>query len=205
MSNQIDLQGNVNDIYFTNPDSIKYVNKGLSIYNHGSGNQIVINENVIFDSFNIRVNCNNSKIYIGSGCELTGTVIMKLTDNNQLNIGENTSVGGANFICGEGKSITIGKDCMIAWGIEFRNTDSHAIFDLDTKQRINQADDIIIGNHVWIGAHSTILKGSNIKNGSIIAIKSLVSSYFENENIIIGGIPAKELKRNIYWERPLLG
>ena len=79
------------------------------------------------------------------------------------------------------------------------------VFDLDTKQRINQADDIIIGNHVWIGAHSTILKGSNIKNGSIIAIKSLVSSYFENENIIIGGIPAKELKRNIYWERPLLG
>lgn len=94
MNNQLDLQGNVTDILFVEKSTINYVNKGLSIHNHGSNNQIHIGRNVTFANFNIRINCNDSKIFIGDDCRLTGTVIMKLADKNQLSIGNGTSIGG---------------------------------------------------------------------------------------------------------------
>mgnify|MGYP003600168798 CR=1 FL=1 len=204
MNRNIEIKGNVDDIFFLEYESVITGKGGLSIHNSGTDNKLEIGRNVVFDNFNIRLSC-NTKIVIGDNCRLTGTVIMKITDNNTLIIGNNTTVGGANFICGEGSSIVIGNDCMIAWGIEFRTTDSHGIFDLDSKERVNIARDIVLDDLVWVGAHSTVIKGARIARGSVIAIKSVVSSSFDKENIIVGGIPAKIIKENIYWERKLLG
>lgn len=205
MKKNVEIKGCIDDVVFLDYQSLKTVRDGLTIHNNGIGNRIEVGRDVIFDNFNIRINCNNSKVIIGDNCRLTGAVVMKITDNNNLNIGDGTTVGGANFICGEGSSINIGNDCMIAWGIEFRTTDSHGIFDLDSKERVNKAKDIVIDDHVWIGAHSTVIKGSRVGKGSVIAIKSVVSSSFDRENVIIGGVPAKIIKENIYWERKLLG
>lgn len=199
------LIGSTEDISFVDASSVTCVNKGLNIRNNGHGNKIVVGKGVVFNGFSIQIDCNNSTVIIGDECRLTGTVIMKLSDDNHLTIGAKTSIGGASFICCESSHISIGDDCMIAWGIEFRTTDSHAIFDRDTNQRINNAQNIIIGNHVWVGAHTTILKGTKIQDGSVVAIRSLVNKEFVNQNVVIGGVPAKEIKSNIRWERPLLG
>ena len=80
--------------------------------------------------------------------------------------------------------------------IELRTGDSHSIIDNDTKKRINYAQDIIVGNHVWIGKHSIILKGVTIGNNSIVGTRSLVTKSVPN-NSIVAGIPAKILKDNV--------
>lgn len=201
----MDIKGDKAAVIFEDVDSIKFVNNGLSIHNNGKNNHIYIGKNIVFNNFNIRVDANDCIISLGDMCRLTGTVIMKLINGNQLTIGDRTSIEGANFICGEGRKIEIGKNCMIAWGIEFRTTDSHGIFDLSTNERLNKGGDIIIEDDVWVGAHASILKGALIKSGSVVSIKSLVTSKFADTNIVIGGIPAKVLKRNIYWKRALLG
>lgn len=205
MLNKVVYVNGEESVLFHDIETVKFINNGLVVDCKGLNNKIIFGKNVRINNLKININSNNNIIYIEDGVTISGNIIMKITDGNRLSVGKNTSIGGASFICGEGKSISIGDNCMIAWGIEFRNTDSHAIFDLDSKERVNLAEDIIIKNNVWIGAHSTILKGVIISDGSIVSIKSLVTKKFMDTNIIIGGVPAKVIKRNVYWERPLLG
>lgn len=89
---------------------------------------------------------------------------------------------------------------MFSSAIELRTGDSHSIIDNETKKRINLAQNILIENHVWIGAHSIILKGVNIKSNTIIRTNSLVTKSIPS-NCIAAGIPAKIIKNNIDWIR----
>lgn len=202
---EITILGNRDNINFENLDSIRLIGNGLRITNNGVKNIIKISKNVVFNGFFIEINANNCVVEIGENCNISGKLIMKIVDGNSFKVGKNTSIGGANFICGEGTEINIGENCMLAWRLEFRTTDSHGIYSLKTNNRINPAENITVGNNVWIGAHSTILKGAHVSQGSIVAIKSLVNKKFSEKNVILGGVPAKVIKEDVYWERPLLG
>lgn len=114
-----------------------------------------------------------------------------------------TSIGRALIVSYEPNIIEIGSNCMISYEVEIRNTDSHAIFSLDTKERVNYGKDVKIGNNVWIGAYSKILKGSIIEANSVIGMCSLVCSYIP-ENCIAVGSPAKVIKENVYWDQKLI-
>jgi acetyltransferase-like isoleucine patch superfamily enzyme len=46
-----------------------------------------------------------------------------------------------------------------------------------------------------------LLKGSFIKDNSIIATGSVVTKAFEESNVIIAGSPAKIVKENVSWVR----
>jgi acetyltransferase-like isoleucine patch superfamily enzyme len=56
---------------------------------------------------------------------------------------------------------------------------------------------IVIGDDVWLGAHSVITAGTNIANGVIVAAGAVVTRSITQEGVIVGGIPAK-----IIGERP---
>lgn len=171
----------------------------------GENNIIFFGRNVFFDNLTININSSYNKIIICNGVRLSGNIIMKISDNNKLFINKNTSIGGANFIIGESSSVFIGHNCMISWGIEFRTTDSHAIYDISSKKRINCAKDIIINNNVWISAKSSLLKGSYVNTGSVVGYGSVVKRKFIEKNIIIAGNPARKVKENIFWDPKLLG
>lgn len=170
----------------------------------GNNNLIYIGENCKATNFSLELSSSFNKVYICNNVKISGKVIMKI-HNNKLIIGSNTSIGNANFIIGEGTNIYIGKNCMIAWGIEFRTTDSHAIFDINSHNRVNYAKSIFIGNHVWVAAKATLLGGTYISTGSIVGYGSVVKKKFIDKNIIIAGNPAYVIKHNIYWDRTLLG
>lgn len=53
---------------------------------------------------------------------------------------------------------------------------------------------IIVKNHVWIGAKSTILKGTKIADGSVIGAGSLGTGLLSDEKSIYAGQPAKLIK-----------
>ena len=59
--------------------------------------------------------------------------------------------------------------------------------------------DIKIGNHVWIGANVTILKGVSIGDGSIVAAGSVVTKSIP-EACLAAGVPAKVIKENVQWK-----
>ncbi|WP_454738212.1 acyltransferase [Cupriavidus necator] len=171
----------------------------------GNENRIKISSGATLVNVRIQVLSSGNIIEIGPNCRLTASVIMKLVDGNKLTIGAGTTIGGCNFICGEGTAVSIGNDCMLAWNLEIRTTDSHAIIEASTGERINPAADIVIDDHVWIGAHATILKGAHIARDSVVSIRSVVTGKFEEPGIILGGAPARQLRSGITWQRPLLG
>lgn len=129
-----------------------------------------------------------SKIGIGAKLLVEGT----------LHFGNNISItGDALIICA--KKITFGDDVMVAWKSAIMDTDQHAIYDKAHNQ-INHDQEITIGNNVWIGSQSLILKGANIKDGCIIGANTTITKSFSESKSVIAGTPARVIKSEVTWQ-----
>lgn len=89
---------------------------------------------------------------------------------------------------------------MLSRGISIRNHDSHHIFDMKLGTRLNYNKAINIGDRVWIGRDVKLMKGFAIGRDSVVGAGSVTSSVFPS-NIIIGGNPARIIKKDIVWRR----
>jgi carbonic anhydrase/acetyltransferase-like protein (isoleucine patch superfamily) len=133
------------------------------------------------------------KATIGHGSKLSvGT-------HGHLIFGNNFVITAESSIVANQKIVEFGDDCLVSWDTLIMDTDFHQVLN-EEKVQVNRPQDIKIGNHVWIGCRSLILKGSNIPNDSIIAANSVVNKVLNGENKIFGGQPAKEIsKEKITW------
>ena len=148
------------------------------------------------------LNCcmDNSVILIGENLHISEylNILMGSThpnigkmDNIKFEIGENSSIESASVrISNSNSQIIIGENCMISCNVTIWNTDGHPIFSQETGNIINFAKTLEIGNHCWIGGHSTILKNTKIAPNSIIGWGAVVRGKFEEEGSIIVGNPA---------------
>ena len=135
----------------------------------------------------------NGYTWIGVGCRLN------VYEGAELNLGSNLKITGrTTIICH--KNITIGEDCLFSWDIQIMDTDFHKIFDENDIQT-NFDKGIVIGNHVWIGARSTVLKGSHIPSNCVVAAGSLFSGCKTEENCIYAGQGKniEVVKYNVKW------
>lgn len=132
----------------------------------------------------------NGKCSIGSGSKIS-------INGGQLEMGDRFHItADSTIICY--KKIVFGDNCIISWDNLFMDTDIHIIRNL-AGNIINEEKPIIIGNNVWIGCRCTILKGTVIGNNVIVAANSCVHSIIEGTCQLVGGQPAKVLKKNITW------
>ncbi len=173
---------------------------------------------VVFD-----IKGNHNTVELGEGCTLNHVTIYMRGDHHHLQIGKNVrfhhgghiwfedregrlSIGDKTSfedvhlaITEPGSKITIGEKCLFAYDIDVRTGDSHSILNAKTGERLNYAQDVAIGDHVWVAAHSLIMKGVRIQQGSVVAGGAVVTKPFEQKGIVIGGNPAKQIKENIAW------
>ena len=139
------------------------------------------------------IRCDGS-IFINGDISIGGNTRIHIEKNAIANFGCNTSINNDSLILIRNK-LEIGNNVAISWSCRIYDTDFHQI----ENSKINE--EVIIGNNVWIGSGVTILKGSKIPNGCVIACNSVINEKFTEENCLIGGIPAKILKKNIKWRR----
>lgn len=142
---------------------------------------------------------NNNFIKIGQGCnfKVRNTVYFQ-GDNNVVTIGHNVTFdGNILIVVGEGTNVNIGSDCIFADNVHIRTTDQHSIFN-ENGERINPAKGVYIGNHVWLGKDAIVMKGTNIGDGAIVGMDSMVTRDVP-ECCIAVGKPAKVIKENVYW------
>ncbi len=114
-------------------------------------------------------------------------------------IGDNFQ-SNTNFILNASKCIEIGKDSLIAWNVTILDGDGHFITNENNEEILNYPKEIYIGNHNWIASGGTILKGSILADNIIVSANAVISGKFETPNIIIGGVPAKVIKKDIAWK-----
>lgn len=94
------------------------------------------------------------------------------------------------------RRISIGQDCLLGWKCTIIDGDGHSIVWRGNKQE--KSEDIIIGDHIWLASHVSVLKGSEIKNDTVVAFGGLVSHKYVEGNVLLGG-NNQVLKREISW------
>ncbi|MBI0535080.1 acyltransferase [Roseomonas sp. KE2513] len=100
-----------------------------------------------------------------------------------INSGVNISISG---------SLTIGHDVAIAENVTIWDADGHEI-----QGRAAGPQPVNIGNHVWIGLNTTILKGVTIGDGAVIAAGALVNRDIP-AGMLAAGVPARPI-RQVIW------
>lgn len=128
------------------------------------------------------------------GCNQRCTIFVD--KNAILQIGDHVGISQTAIICHQ--KITIGNHVKIGGGVCIYDTDFHS---LDTKLRMNEQTDlknkekkeVVIEDHVFIGAHSLILKGVIIGENSVIGAGSVVTKSVP-PNQIWAGNPAKFIR-----------
>lgn len=101
---------------------------------------------------------------------------------------------GMKIICHN--EITIGDDCLFGWNCTLLDSDGHTMT-IDGKT--NMAKPITVGNKVWLGAETVVLKGSTIGNNSVIGYRSVICGEYSPCSIVTG-LKSKTIKQgNIQW------
>ena len=108
--------------------------------------------------------------------------------------------------------LIIGRFCSVACGAKFLFTSANHTFKSlstypfpiffeewnldknDVKSAWDNKGDIVIGNDVWIGYEAVILSGVHIGDGAIIGTRAVVTRDIPPYTVV-GGIPAKEIKK----------
>jgi acetyltransferase-like isoleucine patch superfamily enzyme len=136
--------------------------------------------------------CNNTKLIFGNKVMLYDKVNFYLDQPGaEIIVGDRTYINRRTEIMSKA-SVTIGKDCAISWDVVISDTDYHQIVGTSATKPI------VIGDEVWIGCKSTILKGVKIGKGAIVAAGSVVTRDVEAYTLV-GGIPAKVIKGDVRW------
>lgn len=174
--------------------------QNVKIIDRGHNNVVQIDKSCQIVDLKITLNGSNNKIEIKDGCFMNGTnIIYVIGDGNNLVIGKNCSFSGDFHIIPEnGHNITIGDDCLFAVSSYIRTSDGHPIYN-EEGMRINAPKDVVIGNHVWVGQRSAIVKGSHIGNGCVVGMMSMANKSYP-ANTVIAGIPAKVIREKIRWD-----
>ncbi len=111
------------------------------------------------------------EIYIGNDCGLSGTVISA------------------------SKSIILGERVLCGANVTMTDNDRHPLKSQDRREgKITESKPIKIGNDVFIGMNSIILKGVEIGDNAVIAANSVVTKNIPS-NMLFAGNPAKPIKK----------
>jgi acetyltransferase-like isoleucine patch superfamily enzyme len=140
-----------------------------------------------------------SKITVGNECEFLSRpnsnliginhpcIISTLTPSAVIEIGNNCGFSG----------VVIGAFKMIKIGNNFRCGANALITDSDwhpDDPRSGNPKDVIIGDNVWLGLNTTVLKGVSIGENSVIGAESVVTRDIPS-NVIAAGNPCRVIKK----------
>ena len=91
----------------------------------------------------------------------------------------------------------LGNGLLISRNVTIFDSDFHTILDKDGNQ-INTIKNIEIGDHVWVGVNATLLRGTKIGKGAVIAAGAVVGGKIK-EGTMAAGNPARSYSE-IQWE-----
>ena len=133
------------------------------------------------------------EIKIHDNVKIDSGVRLLVSNNSKLVLQDFTKLG-KNTIINAGANIVLGKKCLVSANCIIQSS-SHIFNKREFIQDLGHTNaSIIIDDDVWIGANSIILKGINLKKGTIIGALSKIN-FDTNAYTIYSGNPAVEIKK----------
>jgi acetyltransferase-like isoleucine patch superfamily enzyme len=160
---------------------------GIEYGKNLTGNSCVIkNEGKIMIGDNVCLNSNPDG-------ESYKTGLVTFLESSLIRIGNNCWLNGTMIYARS--EVIIGDNCMFGHGVIILDNNSHNISIDQVKRRCNEITSrpIVLGNNVWVGRQSIILKNVNIGDNSIIAAGFVVTKNVPS-NQLFGGNPASFIK-----------
>ena len=197
----------------------------LAIVDRGQGNCAEVDPAVMErGTGTITLLGNRNLVRIGAGCVLSKANIL-LGDESTFEAGRDCRLAAIEVVAHrrglvvigaeskftwhtrlylhEPSRLTIGRSCLIASDTLLMTSDMHSILDRKTGARINPAQDITLGDQVWLAAQAVVMKGASIGDGSIVGFGSIVSSAIP-AHVLCAGRPARLIRENVRWDAKLL-
>lgn len=113
----------------------------------------------------------------------------KVNDPWKIKIGDRTTINENCYLDGRG-GLVIGNDTSISFNTKILSAD-HNIKTGDFRYQISA---VYIGDRVFIGVDSIILKGCELQDNVVIAAGSVVKTGIYLKDKIYSGVPAKYVK-----------
>ena len=139
----------------------------------------------------------NSKMIIDGNSRINYGSTVHVNRDGLLEIGSMTSNVGINFQVMS--RVHIGKDCMFGRNSTVFDSSFHPTgYSLNTME-VN-TEEVMIGNHVWVGAYAFIMQGSVIGDGSIIGSKAYVRGKISPASTVLADID-EPVSSDMMWAR----
>ncbi len=129
---------------------------------------------------------------------------VRIADGCFVDVGGLLSVGtraviGPNTRIMAATEVRIGARCMISWNCSIFDSIGHRLWLAETGESEIEAP-ITIGDDVWIGPYSIIMKGVTIGNNSVVGAGSVVRQQVPPNSLVYGN-PARRVGTVERWER----
>lgn len=134
----------------------------------------------------------DAQLVVNGGMTLYTGCRVIVDSGARLTLGSGYANTGLRISCF--RDVTIGEEVAIAEDVLIRDSDSHEV----AGSARESTAPVHIGDHVWIGARATILKGVTIGDGAIVAACSVVTRDVP-ARALVAGVPATVKRTEVAW------
>ena len=145
-----------------------------------------------------------SRIRIGNNCRFRSSFRSNLLGinrpcgisthqkNAEIFLGDNCGCSGT--IIGAARKIVLGNQVLCGANVTITDFDWHGLHASERNQQVfEKAESVRIGDNVWLGLNTLVLKGVEIGNNTVVGANSVVTSSLP-DNVIAAGIPARVIR-----------
>jgi acetyltransferase-like isoleucine patch superfamily enzyme len=172
-----------------------------------NGSRLVVNGTIAFtpslegDERTTIHLCEGSTLKISGDFQIGNGVRIWLDKNASLFVGGRKNESGSGITCNSTilvrKKLVIGHDFVAAWQVFITDCDWHGISGRTPVAPTH------IGDKVWIAHGASILKGTRIGDGCVVAAHSVCSGREYPANALLAGAPARVVREGMNWSREM--
>jgi acetyltransferase-like isoleucine patch superfamily enzyme len=123
--------------------------------------------------------------------EFYGDNIIRVEKGAELHLGDNNLINTGTSI-NVIKKVEMGSNCLVSQDVAIRDNDGHKLEGTEWVAPVK------IGDNVWLGFRSMVLKGVTIGDGAVVAAGAVVASDVP-PRALVGGVPARVIREGVRW------
>lgn len=126
----------------------------------------------------------SSELRIGKNFKMRDGAKIRVRKGAVCIIGNNSSINSNNIIACHDR-IEIGDDVQLSPNVQIYDHDHDFRVEGGVKAGMFKTDAVKIGNNVWIGANTVILRGSEIGDNCVVGAGCVIKGKYEAGSVII--------------------